>query len=325
MTGNQDATTPLSIPDLSQPLSPVRNLFTIAMTAIAFILTGFALLPILAILFEIFRRGIQNLKWETFVSLPAPAGLEDIPNGFGNAIVGTIMLVLIASIISIPLGVVTGVFLSEFKQRSPMGNTVRMVMKVLSSVPTILAGVFAYIVLVYTTKEFSSLAGGLALSVVMLPVIALTTEEALKLVPTAYRSASFALGSNRFHTIFRVVIPAAFPTIVTGILLSVARAAGETAPLIFTALYSQFWPPFFEQLATILKNPLNSETMATLASLPETFFTPTPSMTVLIFSYATSPYREQNNMAWTAGLVLVFMVLLTNILSRVIASKSQGR
>lgn len=276
--------------ELRSPLPVRRTSFSIGMSAIAFTLTGLALLPLLAILIEILRQGIPNLKPEVFVSLPAPAGLEGVPNGFGNAIIGTLMMVGIASLLSIPFGVMTGIFLSEFGQGSGIANIVRFITSILTGVPSIIAGVFAYGLIVLNTKEFSAVAGGFALSVLMLPVVALTTEQALKLVPINQRLASAALGASRFQTIFRVVVAAAIPAITTGILLAVARAAGETAPLLFTALFSEVWP--------------------------EGFFSATPALSVLIYNYANSPFPEQNKMAWTASLVLVGLVLFISILSR---------
>lgn len=264
-------------------------MLNVGMSAIAFLLTGLALLPLLAILIEILRQGLPYLKWEVFVSLPAPVGVQGEPNGFANAIVGTLMMVGLASLLSIPFGVMTGIFLS-FAQGSAIANFVRFVTSILTGVPSIIAGVFAYGVIVLTTKEFSAIAGGFALSVLMLPVVALTTEQALKLVPTNQRLASAALGASRLQTTFRVVVAAAIPAITTGILLAVARAAGETAPLLFTALYSEVWP--------------------------EGLFSATPSLSVLIYKYSSSPFVEQNQLAWTASVVLVGLILFISVLSR---------
>lgn len=282
--------------ELSKPLPARRMLLNISMSAIAFSLTVLALLPLLAILIEILRQGIPHLTWEVFVSLPAPVGLQGVPNGFANAIIGTLIMVGIASLFSIPFGVMTGIFLS-FSQSSTVGNFVRFITTILTGVPSIIVGVFAYGVIVLNplTKGFSAIAGGFALSVLMLPIIALTTEEALKLVPNNQRLASAALGANRFQTTFRVAIAAAIPAITTGILLAVARAAGETAPLLFTALFSQNWP--------------------------EGLLSATPALSVLIFNYANSPDIEQNQLAWTASVVLVSLVLLISIISRLVTRR----
>jgi phosphate transport system permease protein len=281
--------------ELCKPLPPVRAIFNGGMTAIAFIFAGLALIPLLAILWEILRQGLPNLRWEVFVSLPAPVGVKDVPNGFGNAILGTLMMVGIACLFSIPVGLMTGIFLSEFGQGTAIASFVRFITTILTGVPSIIAGVFAYGVIVLTTKSFSAVAGGFALAVIMLPIVALTAEEALKLVPTHQRLASAALGASRFQTTFRVVVATAIPAITTGVLLAVARAAGETAPLLFTALFSQVWP--------------------------EGFFNPTPALSVLIFNYASTPFAEQNQMAWTAALVLVSLVLSISVISRLVTRR----
>lgn len=280
---------PLST-ELQRPLPMGRTLFSYAMSAIAFGLTGLALLPLLAILIEILRQGLPHLRWEVFVSLPAPVGLTGVPNGFANAIMGTLIMVGIAALLSIPVGVMTAIFLAEFSQGSAIASGIRFITTVLSGVPSIVVGVFAYGVIVLATKHFSALAGGFALAVIMLPIVVLTTEEALKLVPVSQRLASAALGTSRFQTTFRVVVTAALPGIVTGILLAVARVSGETAPLLFTALFSQNWPQGLDS--------------------------PSPSLSVMIFNYANSPFVEQNQLAWTASVVLVGMILLASILSR---------
>ncbi|KAM3101996.1 phosphate ABC transporter permease PstA [Phormidesmis sp. 146-12] len=281
--------------ELTKPLPATRTLFTYGMTAIAFLLTGLALLPLLSILFEILSKGLPHLKWETFTALPAPVGVEG-PNGFGNAILGTMLMVSLAALISVPIGVSTAVYLSEFGKQSSIARTIRFVVSILSAVPSIVVGVFAYGVIVVTTKSFSAFAGSFALSIIMLPIIVLATEEALKLVPVPQRLASAALGANSMQTTFRIVLASALPGITTGILLAIARAAGETAPLLLTALFSQGW---IEGLS------------GPIASLP-----------VLIYNYANSAANEQYQLAWSASVILLGMVLITNILSRLITHKS---
>jgi len=308
--------------EINNPLSLSRTLFSRGMTVIAFALTALALLPLFAILYKILGEGLTHLSWEVLVSLPAPVGVEDQPNGFANAILGTILMVGIATLISVPIGVMTGIFLSEFgRENKVIANSIRFITVILSSVPSIVIGVFAYALIVVTTKAFSSLAGGFALGIIMLPVVALTTEQALKLVPTSYRLASAALGGGRFQTMFRMIIPSALPTITTGILLAASRAAGETAPLIVTALSSQFWPPLVDKLGEIMQSPIGAETISKLKEIPETLLTPTPSMSVLIYSYASSPYKEQNELAWTAASVLLGMVLIASVASRTVTRK----
>jgi phosphate transport system permease protein len=286
----------LVVDDLQKPLSPFRSLFTNGLTGLAIALSAVAILPLFAILFKILQAGLPGLNLEVFTSLPAPIGADPgTPNGFANAIVGTLTMVGLATLGSIPLGILTGVYLSEFARNSKVGGILRFAIVVLSSTPSVIVGVFAYGVLVITTKQFSAVAGALALGVIMLPIIALTTEESLKLIPMSYRLGSSALGGSRFDTVFRIILPAAIAPIMTGALLAVARAAGETAPLMFTALFSQFWQTGLWE--------------------------PTPSLTVLIYSYASSPFPEQNALAWTASLVLIVLVLVTNLLSRFVTRK----
>ncbi|AFZ19961.1 phosphate ABC transporter permease PstA [Allocoleopsis franciscana] len=299
--------------EIHQPLSLARTAFSIGMTLLAFTLTAAALLPLFAILLELLRQGFPQLMKlqevhlfglpvplpEVLVSLPAPEGIENRTNGFANAIVGTLMMVGIAFLFSVPFGVMTGIFLSEFSKGSAVANYIRFIIVILSSVPSIVVGVFAYGVIVLTTKGASAIAGGFALSVIMLPIVALSAEEALKLVPTSHRLASAALGGGRFQTTVRIVLTSALPGITTGVLLAVARAAGETAPLIFTARSTQFWPKL------------------SLQGLLE----PTPSLSVLIYNYASSPYKQQNQLAWTASIVLIGLVLLSSILSRQVTRK----
>src|SRR6476646_7598131 len=226
---------------LSGPLSLRRVLFSYGMSAIAFSLAGLALLPLLAILGKILAEGIPVFKWEMLVSLPAPAGVVDVPNGFAHAILGTLTMVGLASLLSIPIGILTAIFLVEFKADAAWARIVRFMTTVLSGVPSIVVGVFAYGVIVLNTHSFSAIAGAFALAVIMLPIVVLTTEEALKLVPIPQRLASAALGGSRVQTTWRIVVTSALPGITTGVLLAIARAAGETAPLLFTALFSQSW------------------------------------------------------------------------------------
>jgi phosphate transport system permease protein len=275
---------------LDQPLPFTRSFFAIGMTVLAFVLTTIALLPLFAMILSIVSQGLPRFSWEVFTSLPAAMGEEDQPNGFANAIVGTLTMVGLAASVSVPFGVMTGIFLSEFAAGSKIANAIRFMTVLLSSVPSVIVGVFAYAVLVITTKQFSAIAGGFALAVIMLPIVSLTTEEALKLVPVPYRLGSSALGGTKFQTTFKIILPAALSGITTGVLLAVARAAGETAPLMFTALFSQFWQ--------------------------EGLMSPTPSLPVLIYQYASSPFPEQNAIAWTASLVLLLLVLVISLLSR---------
>ena len=275
---------------LHQPLPFNRSFFAKGMTVLAFVLTAIALLPLFAMILAIVSQGLPKFSWEVFTSLPASIGEENQPNGFANSIVGTLTMVGLATVVSVPFGIMTGIFLSEFAAGSNIANAIRFMTVLLSSVPSVIVGVFAYAVIVITTKQFSAIAGGFALAVIMLPIVSLTTEEALKLVPVPYRLGSSALGGTKFQTTFKIILPAALSGITTGVLLAVARAAGETAPLMFTALFSQFWQ--------------------------EGLMSPTPSLPVLIYQYASSPFPEQNAIAWTASLVLLLLVLVISLLSR---------
>ncbi|MEA5516281.1 phosphate ABC transporter permease PstA [Nodularia sp. UHCC 0506] len=274
--------------ELFAPLPKSRQLFTYLMNAIAWGLTVVALVPLLSILWEIISRGISGLKLEMFVN-------PVIDFGFGNAILGTAVIVSIATLLSVPVGILTGIFLAEFGITNPAAKFVRFITNILTGVPSIIVGVFAYAVIVLLTKKFSAIAGGFALATIMLPVIVLTTEEALKLIPTDQRLASAALGGNRLQTTFRIVITAALPAITTGILLAIARAAGETAPLMFTALFSLDWS--------------------------EGLLSPTASLPVLIFNLYNDPDPEKHQLVWTTSIVLLGLVLFVSIISRLITRK----
>ncbi|NMG06719.1 phosphate ABC transporter permease PstA [Brasilonema sp. UFV-L1] len=274
--------------EIHSPLPPVRLIFNYGMTVTAFFLSALALIPLLSLLWEIIGRGITSIKPSMFVT-------SVIYDGFGNAILGTLEMVAIAALFSVPTGVMTGIFLSEIGKGNRIGRAVRFVASILTGVPSIVVGIFAYAVIVVVTKQFSAIAGGFALSILMLPVIVLTTEEALKLIPTSVRLGSAALGGTRFQTIFRVVVTAAIPAITTGVLLAIARAAGETAPLIFTALFSLDWS--------------------------NTLLGPTASLSVLIFNLYNDPSPEKTALVWTTSLVLVGLIMLISILSRVFTGK----
>jgi phosphate transport system permease protein len=274
--------------DLFRSLPVTRQVFTYLMNGLAFSLSILALLPLLSILWEILSRGIAGFKLEMLFS-------PLIENGFANAILGTIIMVSIGALLSIPVGVMTGIFLAEFSQTNPFTQYVRFIATILTGVPSIVVGIFAYGVVVLVTKQFSAIAGGFALSVIMLPVITLTTEEALKLIPVPQRLASAALGGTRFQTTFRVIVSAAIPGITTGISLAIARAAGETAPLLFTALFSQNWS--------------------------DSLLSPTASLPVLIFNLYNNPDPEVNKLVWTTAIILLTIVLFFSLLSRFIAKK----
>jgi phosphate transport system permease protein len=251
------------------------------------------LIPLFSIVFLVIKEGAPLLSWELFTSLPPAAGM--VGGGFGNAIIGTLVMVGIGLVISAPLGIFSAIYVNEYAPSSRLSAAVRFVAKLLTGIPSIICGVFAFAVIVLTTGQFSAYAGGVALAVLMLPTILLTSEQALLGVQSAFREASYGLGATKFQTIVRIVLPDALPAIMTGVMLAVARAAGETAPLVFTALFSQFWAQ----------------------SLNE----PTASLSVLIYNFSTVPFPHQIKMAWTASLVLVFLVTLTNITAQLVFRK----
>ena len=234
-----------------------------------------------------------------FTQLPPAPGMDG--GGIGNAMLGTLLVTTIASLFAIPIGVGGGIYLSEYDRHGPFANTVRFANDVLAGVPSIISGVFVYGLIVATRlffgQSYSAMAGGIALSVLMLPTIIKTTDEGLKLVPQELRWGSFGVGASRFVTITRIVLPAAFTPIATGVVLAIARAAGETAPLIFTALFSPFWP--------------------------DGVFNPIASMSVLIYNFAIMPYEPQNQLAWAASFVLVLMILAANLTARWISRSRQ--
>ena len=254
-------------------------------------LSGFAvllaLLPLVLILFFVVTRGILSLNLDFFTHLPAPVG--EAGGGMANSIVGTLILIALAALFAVPIGVVAGIYAAEFAG-TRLATAVRFAADTLNGVPSIVVGVFVYGVAVLPVKQFSAGAGGLALGVMMLPIITRTTEELLRLVPVSLREAALALGATRGRATLTVVLPAAAPGIVTGIVLALARIAGETAPLLFTAFNNRFF-------STRLDQPISS-------------------LTIQVFTYAISPYEDWHRQAWAGALVLVALVLLCSILAR---------
>ncbi|MGB7791271.1 MAG: phosphate ABC transporter permease PstA [Terrimicrobiaceae bacterium] len=267
-----------------------RSLWSKFLSVICVGLALLTLVPLFSIIFLVLKNGLPLLTWSVFTELPPAAGMTG--GGFGNAIVGTLLMVGIALALATPFGILSAIYINEYDPYSTLSNAVRFVAKLLTGIPSIICGVFAYAVIVLTTGGFSAFAGGFALAILILPTILLTAEQALLSVPKSYREASYALGATNFQTIWRVVLPDSLPAIMTGIMLAVARAAGETAPLVFTALFSQFW----------------------IQSLRE----PTASLSVLIYNFSTLPFEHQIKMAWTASLVLVILVTIANITAQVV-------
>ncbi|MBD2016300.1 phosphate ABC transporter permease PstA [Microcoleus sp. FACHB-53] len=270
-----------------------RTLFGIVMTLLAGACLIIALIPLFLVLFYVLTQGASRLNLDLFTKLPPPPGLKG--GGVGNAIIGTLMTVGIGTLISLPFGVLAAVYLSEFS-KGKTARWIRFATNVLAGVPSIIAGIFAYGIIVVTMGGFSAVAGGVALAVLMLPTIVRTTDEALQIVPQDIRWASVGVGASNYQTVLRIVLPAAIPAIITGVTLAIARAAGETAPLIFTALNSPFWP--------------------------RGIWKPTPSLSVLIYNFASVPFEAQKELAWAASFLLVVLILLTSILARWATRKS---
>ncbi len=272
-----------------------RAMRSLMLTAGVWVAAIVAAVPLVSVLYLLIVRGGSRLSIEALTALP-PAGFE-MGGGFGNAIVGTVVMVGIAGLISVPVGVVAAVFLAELQPTSRVSQAARFAAKTLTGLPSVLAGVFAYAVVVLTTGTYSAPAGGLALAVLMLPIVVLTAEEAIKAVPRITRDAAYGMGCTRSQVAWKVLLPTAMPGILTGVMLAVARAAGETAPLLFTALFSGYW--LFDGGQPRLMQP-------------------TASLAVLIYNFSGMPFENQIELAWAASLVLVFMVLVINVVSRLI-------
>ena len=292
MTFSSSARTAEGLPDLSYKPGLGRNISSRVLTVIAGISSAIAVLPLLLVLGYVLLKGASKISLTLLTELPPPPGLEG--GGIGNAILGTLVVTIIAGLVAIPVGVGGGIFLAEYSSSGTFAQFIRFGTNVLSGVPSIIAGVFIYGTIVTSRivfgNAYSALAGGLALSILMLPTVIKTTDEGLKLVPDDLRRGALGVGASRFVTIIRITLPTAFTPIATGVVLAIARAAGETAPLIFTALFSPFWS--------------------------EGIFNPVATLSVLIYNFAIMPYEVQNELAWAASFILVAMILVLNLLSR---------
>lgn len=258
------------------------------MLSVFIIATVIAVIPLFGVLVYVIKNGLVALSLQFFISLPKAMGLPG--GGMANAIVGTLIMVLIAGIIGIPIGILAAIYLTEYDRQSWLSTAVRFATDVLTGIPSIIVGIVIYTAVVLKMGNFSALAGGLSLAIIMIPLIIRSTEEMLKLVSHSIREAGYALGISKGKTIIKIVLPTAAKGIITGAMLAVARVAGETAPLLFTALGNQYW-------ARSLNEPI--------ASLP-----------VQIFQYATSPYKEWQQLAWAGSLVLILMVIILNLAAR---------
>ncbi len=277
-------------------MSRLRIIWRKGLNYVMLTLTGIAALGVVSVLFFILGyliwNGGKSLSLNFFTQLPKPVG--EPGGGMANAIVGSLKLLMLAALMGLPVGLLTGVYLAEFGGKT-FSFVVRYTTDLLNGVPSIVIGIFAYSLVVLPVKHFSALAGGVALGMMVIPVTVRSTEEFLKAVPGSLREGAMALGASKWKTIVTVVLPAAKAGILTGMLLALARVAGETAPLLFTAFGNRYWSPGFEQ--------------------------PTASLPVMIYTYAIAPYDDWHRQAWAAGLVLLGLVLVANLSARLLLNR----
>jgi phosphate transport system permease protein len=265
-----------------------RKLLSSAFVGFCALSVLLALVPLALVLFFVISQGIQAINVDFFTQMPKPVGEQG--GGMANAIVGTLILAGLGSLLAVPVGVISGIYMAEYAG-TRFASLIRFAADTLNGVPSIVIGVFVYGIAVLPFKQFSATAGAIALGVMMIPIIARTTEELLLLVPGTMREGALALGATRARAVFTVVLPATLPGIITGVVLALARIAGETAPLLFTALNNRFF-------STSLRQPISS-------------------LTVQVYSYAQSPYEDWHRQAWAGALVLVTIVLLCSLMARV--------
>ncbi len=277
---------------MGTPSASMNHVWRKGINNIVFTLTAVCTVFTIGILFFIFGyilyQGATSLDWNFFTKLPSPPG--ESGGGMAHAIVGTLKILLVAILIGAPIGLFAGIYLCEFGRRGRMAYCVRYAADLLNGIPSIVIGIFVYITIVLPMKQFSTLSGGIALAIIMVPIVLKGTEEFLKMVPTSLREAGLALGMPEWRVILTIVVPTAFSGIMTSVMLGIARVAGETAPLIFTAFGNSYW---------------SSGWMEPTASLP-----------VMIYTYSISPYADWQRQAWAAGMVLLLMIFFANILSR---------
>jgi phosphate transport system permease protein len=270
-----------------------RRLKSGIVSGLAMLATIIVILPLIAILFYLLKQGVTSLNWDFFTKVPAPVG--ESGGGMENAIVGSAVILALASLIGIPLGIGAGIYLAEYAGSTRMGNLVRFTADVLNGVPSIVMGIAIYALIVLPQKHFSAFAGGVVLGIMMVPTVTRTTEEMLLMVPYAIREAALGLGVPAWRSVMTITLRTASAGIVTGCMLAFARVAGETAPLLFTALGNQF-------RSTSLNQPI--------AALP-----------LQIFAYATGPYEEWHRLAWAGALVLIVLIMASVALVRYVVSR----
>ncbi len=283
--------------DISEKtMAPHRRIMGRVLTILTMVFAAAVIIPLIWVLVSVFQKGINSLIFpDIFTKLPPPPGLSE--GGFGHAIIGTLMTLGIGTLISVPFGVIAAIYLAEFGRGTRLAYLVKFSCNVLTGVPAILCGLFAYAIVVMPLGSFSAFSGGVALAVLMLPIIIRSTEEALLLVPNELRLAAMGIGATKFETIVQIVLPAALTSIITGIVLSVARAAGEAAPLLFTSFNNNFW---------------DTNVWEPVATLP-----------VLIYFFSIIPYKASQSLAWAAALMLLSIVLLFSILARYLSRQKK--
>jgi len=273
----------------------VRRTVNVLMGGLAGVSAAIVILPLVLILAFLVYQGASSLNLDFFTRLPTPVG--EVGGGMANAIVGTLLLIGLAACLGLPLGILGGVYLAESRDRQ-LPWLVRFLADVLNGVPSIVIGIFAYTLIVLPMRRFSALAGAAALAVIMLPIVLRTTEEMVRLVPASLREAALALGIPEWKVVLRVVLPTARAGIITGVMVSLARIAGETAPLLFTAFGNRFWHQGLDQ---------------PIAALP-----------LQIFAYAIAPYEDWHRQAWAGALVLIAIIFVTSLAAR-LATKGRYR
>lgn len=271
-----------------------RRFLSALMTSLCVCAVVAALVPVVLIFFFVVQQGLSSLDWNFFTKTPVPPG--EVGGGMVNAIAGTLILCGLGALFAIPFGVLTGIYIVE-SGGSRLASAARFAADTLNGVPSIVIGLFAYVLVVLPVKRFSAMAGGFALGIMMIPLIARTTEELLRLVPASLREGALALGATRARAVFTVVLPAALPGIITGIVLALARIAGETAPLLFTSFNNRYW-------STALNEPMSA-------------------LTVQVYSYAKAAHEDWHRQAWAGALVLVSLVFLCSLLARLATKRLQ--